>query len=170
MRFVGVDDLGAAHDGAQLVHGLNVAQRHDLREQIADGGALDGAGHDGAADGVGWKLVEKLVLAAAADDVQRIDALALDLLEPFEHPAVLERERFIDAPRELADGLGDRLLRFEAEVLNFLDHPASGEELAVVGIDDGAERLCLLGLFDDLIPTEAHAGLLPVAAALLNEP
>ena len=95
MRFVGVDDLGAAHDGAQLVHGLNIAQRHGLREQIADGRAFHGAGHDGAVNGVRRKLVEQLVLAAAADDVQRIDALALDLLEPFERPAVLERERFV---------------------------------------------------------------------------
>lgn len=58
MRFVGVDDLGAAHNGAQLVHGRNISQCHGLREQIADGGALDGAGHDGAVDGVGCKLVD----------------------------------------------------------------------------------------------------------------
>ncbi len=73
----------------------------------------------GAVNGVRRKLVEQLVLAAAADDVQRIDALALDLLEPFERPAVLERERFVDAPRDLPDRLGRGLVRLAAERLNF---------------------------------------------------
>ena len=134
------------------------------REQIADGGALDGAGHDGAVDGVGCKLVEKLVLAAAADNVQRVDTLALDLLQTLQCPAVFEREGFIDAPRDLAGGLRHGLVRLAAERLSFLDHPAAREELAVVGIDDGAEGLCLLRLLDNIVPAEAHAGLLPVAA------
>ncbi len=106
MRFVGVDGLGAAHDGAQLVHGLNVAQCHGLREQVADGSAFHGTGDDRTVEGVGCKLVEQFVLAAAADDVQRVDALALDLLQTLERPAVFERQRFIDAPRDLPDGLG----------------------------------------------------------------
>ena len=129
MRFVGVDGLGAAHDGAQLVHGLNVAQCHGLREQVADGSAFHGTGHDGAVNGVRRKLVEQLILAAAADDVQRIDTLALDLLQTLERPAVFEREGFIDAPRDLSDGLRDRLVRFAAEGLNFLDHPAPRQRI-----------------------------------------
>ena len=143
VRLVGIDSLGAAHDSAQLVHGLNIAQRHGLREQIADGCALDGAGDDGPVDGVCDKLIEQLILAAAADNVQRIDALALDLLQTLQCPAVFEREGFIDAPRDLSDSLRDRLVRFAAEGLNFLDHPASGKEFAVIGIDDGAEGFCL---------------------------
>ena len=83
VRLVGIDGLGAAHDGAQLVHRLDIAQRHGLREQIADGRALDGAGDNRTVEGVGCELVQQLILAAAADDVQRIDALALDLLERY---------------------------------------------------------------------------------------
>ena len=71
MRLIGADGLGTAHDGAQLVHGLNIAQRHGLREQIADGRALDRAGDDRTVEGVGCKLIEQLILAAAADNVQR---------------------------------------------------------------------------------------------------
>ena len=170
VRLVGIDGLGAAHDGAQLVHRLDIAQRHGLREQIADGRALDGAGDNRTVEGVGCELVQQLILAAAADDVQRIDALALDLLETLECPAVFECERFVDAPRDLADGLGHRLVRPAAVILNFLDHPATGEELAVIGFNDGAEGLCLLCFLDNVVPAEALTGLLPVAAALLNEP
>ena len=106
VRLVGIDGLGAAHDSAQLVHRPDIAQRHRLREQIADGRALDRAGDDRTVEGVGCKLVEQLILAAAADNVQRVDALALDLLQTLQRPAVLERQRFIDAPRDLPDGLG----------------------------------------------------------------
>ena len=77
MRLIGADGLGTAHNGAQFVHRRNIAQRHGLREQIADGCTLDGAGDDGPVDGVRDKLIEQLILAAAADDVQRIDTLAL---------------------------------------------------------------------------------------------
>ena len=75
MRLVGFDRLGAAHDGAQLVHIPNIAQRHGLREQVADGRALDRAGDDRAAGRVRGELVEQLVVAAAADNVERVDAL-----------------------------------------------------------------------------------------------
>ena len=126
VRLVGIDSLGTAHNGAQFVHRRNIAQRHGLGQQIADGCALDGAGDDGPVDGVCDKLIEQLILAAAADDVQRIDTLALDLLQTLERPAVFERQRFIDAPRDLSDGFGYRLVRLAAEGLNFLDHPASG--------------------------------------------
>ena len=157
MRAVGLDVCRPADHITQFVDVMDVAQRHGLREQIADGGALDGAGHDGAVDGVGCKLVEKLVLAATADDVQRIDALALDLLETLERPAVFERERFIDAPRDLPDSFRNRLVRFTAERLNLLDHPTAREELAVVGIDDRTEGLCLLRILDNIVPAEAHS-------------
>ena len=96
--------------------------------------------------------------------------MALDLLQTLQCPAVFERQRFIDAPRDLPDGLGYRLVRFAAEGLNFLDHPASGKEFAVIGIDDGAEGFCLFCLFHNVVPAEVLTGLLPVAAALLNEP
>ena len=170
MRAVGLDVCRPADHITQFVDVMDVAQRHGLREQVADGSALDGASHDGAVDGVGCKLVEKLVLAAAADDVQRVDALALDLLQTLERPAVFERQRFIDAARDLSDGFGNRLVRLAAEVLNFLDHPAAGEEFAVVGIDDGAEGLGLLRILDNVVPAEALTGLLPVSPALLDEP
>lgn len=104
MRLIGADGLGTAHNGAQFVHRRNIAQRHGLGQQIADGCALDGAGDDGPVDGVRDKLIEQLILAAAADDVQRIDTLALDLLQTLERPAVFKRQRFIDAPRDLPDG------------------------------------------------------------------
>ena len=74
VRLVGIDGLGAAHDGAQLVHRPDIAQRHGLREQIADGRALDRAGDDRSVDGIRRKLIQQPVLAAAADDVQRVDA------------------------------------------------------------------------------------------------
>ena len=115
MRLIGADGLGTAHNGAQFVHRRNIAQRHGLGQQIADGRALDGAGDDGPVDGVRDKLIEQLILAAAADDVQRVDTLALDLLQTLERPAVFERERFIDAPRDLPDGLRYRLVRLAAE-------------------------------------------------------
>ena len=93
MRAVGLDVYRPADHITQFVDVMDVAQSQGLREQVADGRAFHGTGHDGAVDGVGCKLVEKLVLAAAADDVQRVDALALDLLQTLERPAVFERQR-----------------------------------------------------------------------------
>ena len=44
MRAVGLDVCRPADHITQFVDVMDVAQRHGLREQIADGGALDGAG------------------------------------------------------------------------------------------------------------------------------
>ena len=164
------DSLRTADDLTKLRDVLDLAECHSLRKQIADGCTLDGAGHDGTVERIRDKLVEQLVLAAAADDVQLIDALALDFLEALQRPAVLEREGLIDAARDLTDSLRHGLICIAAVTLNFLDHLTAGEELAEVGINDGAERLRLFGFHNDLVPAVGVSGLDPIAAALLNEP
>ena len=59
-----------------------MAQGNGLHQDIAHGRGLDRAGEHGAAGGVGGELREQAVLRAAADDVDRLQPVAEDLLQP----------------------------------------------------------------------------------------
>src|SRR5437870_376765 len=69
-----------AHNRARLSKVFDMPSGHCLDENVADRGGFDGAGDNGAAGGVGGHLVEQLVLAAAADDVDYFDFAAEDVL------------------------------------------------------------------------------------------
>ena len=89
----------AVHAGLGAVephcHILDRAQRHGLGQQVADGRALHGTGYDLAVDGIGHHLVQQLVLDAAADDVQAVDPLALDLLQAFQGQTVAKGQELL---------------------------------------------------------------------------
>ena len=102
MRHVCLHRLGVPHDLAQLGKAADLTQRHGLRQQIADGRALDGAGDDRTVDGIRSHLVEHPVLDAAAHDIELCQLFALDLLQTLQCPAVFQGKRFIDAAGDLA--------------------------------------------------------------------
>ena len=96
---------------------------------------------------------------------------ALDLLQPLERPAVLERKGFIDAAGDLPDGLGDRLAGPAGERTGSSPAiwPPAKKVLSSVSMI-GAEGLGPLRFLDDVVPAELLPGLLPVSPALLDEP
>jgi hypothetical protein len=105
-----------------------------LDEQVAHRGGLDGTGHDGALASVGRELVKDGALRAAADDMNDLDPVAGEFLQPTDHFAILEREALVGAPDQLALGLRHRLLGFAAEILDGLRHVGRVEEARIVGL------------------------------------
>ena len=85
-------------------------------------------------------LAKQFIPNAAARDIERIDPRALHLLEPFQCPAILERETFIDAACKFARRSRLCLPHFFAIPHDLCAHIACGEERRVVGIDDGDKR------------------------------
>lgn len=93
----------------RIAGGLQVAVgagRDELYQQIAQRRALGWAGKDRQAGRVGGHLVEVVVLAAAADDVQACVGLAGQSLQLLDRAAVIARERVVDDLHDLAGGFG----------------------------------------------------------------
>src|SRR6267143_5781153 len=72
---------------------------HHLHRDFAERGRLDRSGHDRSARRVGRELIQQVVPRSAADDSNHIESRPGQLLERFEHRAVLEREAFENRPR-----------------------------------------------------------------------
>src|SRR5258706_10367469 len=101
---------------------------HCLNENVDDGGGFDRAGDDGTARGIGGHLVEQLVLAAAADNVDYFDFAPEDVLEAFERAAIGQREAVEAGADEVAARGGRLLAGFAAELLDLQRDLAGGKE------------------------------------------
>ena len=55
--------------------GALLAEGDGLKHDVASGGGFGRPGEDGNASGVGGELIEEIVVAAAADDVEQLDFL-----------------------------------------------------------------------------------------------
>ena len=78
-RLEAFDGEAVADDGSGVGEGVDRADGHGLDADVSGRCRLNGAGDDGAGAGVGGHLVEKLVLGAAADDVDGLDFLSGDV-------------------------------------------------------------------------------------------
>ena len=168
MGFVGFHGLGIPNDLTDGVPVFQLSQGNGLHQQVADGSPFDGTCDHGAVDGISGHMVEQLVLDAAADDVQCIQLGTLDLFQPLQRPAVLEGQRFVDAPGDLSRRFRNGLPGFAAKVLNFTCHVAACEERTLIRVHDGTERFGCFGKLYNLIPGVFVAGLDPISAALLD--
>ena len=73
--FEGAEGVGLADDFAGGAEGWDVAEGDGLEHDVAGGGGFGGSGENRNADGVGGKLIEEIVVAAATDDVEQFDFL-----------------------------------------------------------------------------------------------
>src|SRR5687768_13042961 len=99
-----------------------------LQDDIAGGGGFGGAGENGNSGGVGGELIEEIVIAAAADDVETIDFLIRELLDLAQCSAVKERERFERAADECPFGFRRGLAGAAAELDDLRNHVFWREE------------------------------------------
>ena len=149
---------------------MQLPTRAHLDEQVTQRRRLDGAGNDRPLAGVSRELVKNPALGAAADNVNDLDTVAGEFLQPAEHFAILEREALVGASDQLAFGLRHGLPGFAAEVLNGLRHVGRIEEARVIGVNDGPERWSLGGHLRELaVFVFATAGI-EGAFALLHQP
>ena len=89
--FKSFDSFGSADDSPEFQNIPDIPCCHGLRKKVSDRGPFDRPGHDCASCRIRGKLIEKPVADAAARDIELVNTAALDLLQPFESPAVLAR-------------------------------------------------------------------------------
>ena len=126
LRGEGAGGEGLGDEGAAGGDGGEGSGGDGLRHDVSQCGSFDGACEDGHAGGVGGHLVEKVVLAAAADDVQRSELSAGDFFEHSGDLCICDGEGFEDDAGELAVGGGDGLVGFRAMGGDFARHVAGG--------------------------------------------
>ena len=83
-----------ADDFSRLGDAANGALSYGLRDDVANCGGFDRAGHNAAIGGVGGHLAKQRVLGTTADDVNRLDAIADQFFEESEHHPIAERKAF----------------------------------------------------------------------------
>ena len=147
-----------------------MAEGDGLDQNVAEGGAFRRSGDDGDLERVGGILIERGVLAAAADDVEALDFLAG---EPFEFPqgvAVEQREAFVDAAHARADVGRHGLAGLAAKVGDLFRHVVRTQEPRVIGVDERDKGCGGDGELFEFGELHFLAGLGPVTARFLNEP
>ena len=77
LRLIGAHLERAPHHLPAFRKRAEQAQADRLHQHIADRGRFDGAGDDRAIARIGGELAQQRVLAAAADDVDRVQLLRL---------------------------------------------------------------------------------------------
>lgn len=166
----GAEGIGVADDFAGGGEGWDVTEGDGLEHDVTGGGGFSGAGEDGNAGSIGGELIEEIVVAAAADDVETIDLLVSELFDLAKGAAIKERETFEGAANEAAFGLGGGLAGAAAELDELRDHVFGREKFVRGRIDEGGERLSVAGEGGEcgVIEVASFAG--PLAFAFLEKP
>src|SRR4051812_4535487 len=88
--------------------------RHCLHHHIAKGSGFDWASHDRTLAGIGGQLAEQPVLAATTYDAHTFQAVAYQLLQRTQGPAIAQRQTLQGATHDLTYSLRRRLARTTA--------------------------------------------------------
>src|SRR5262249_19556438 len=143
---------------------------YSLDQHVANGGSLRRPGNYLAPDRIGGKLIEERVLAATANDVQTRDRPTGELLHFFKSHAVIQRQAFKDAARELTRGFGRGLARFQTIGKNFLRHITRLHESLSSRVDQRSESLRCLCLPGQSGIVELKTLSRPLATRFLQNP
>ena len=100
--FVRYQLIGAGDDAAQVRQVADLTEGHCLHERVAHRSGFIRSDDDTSAGGVGRHLVEQRILAAAADDMNRVETLLQDRFERGQLFAISEGETFERGANELA--------------------------------------------------------------------
>ena len=122
-----------------------MAQRDRLDQDVSCRRRFDRAGQDGNLQRVGRKLVEQLVPAAAAHNVQPLDAASDQLFDLQQSPAIEQRQAFQDTT-DVAPGSSGRgwpVSRQNAAIVSW--HILGAKKSRVGRIDQGNKRRRLRG-------------------------
>ena len=151
---LGVDALdieGAGNAGTGIGQVGKIAAGDHLNDKVADAGTFDGAGEHGEPAGIGRHLVEVVILAAAAHDVDARVVVARKLTQALDGLGIRARKAAVVGTHDLAHGVRDRLAALGTGLLNLLDHGVGGQETVVVDIDIRLEGLSLAAERTELV-------------------
>lgn len=140
-EFLGETRYGLGGNAGGGVAGLCVFESSELDGEIADGGAFDRAEKDLQSGAGRGEAIEKMILAAAADDEEAAKLFASDLLNGREDFGVAGGEAVEDEIRDFGDGRGVGSAEWrDAGVLklrvDFVNGIAREHEFGFVDVDE----------------------------------
>ena len=162
----GLERNRLAHEAAHQLDVGSFSGSQRLNHDIAHGSSFRRARNHGDADGICRPLVEQLVAASSADDVQHFYRIGRKRLKVFQHLAVAQGKALEDAAHDLPARLDGRLLVCRAIRLDGFFHIRRVGEDRVIGRNQVAERFAGIRLGYQF----GIRSLAPSGTATLQEP
>ena len=130
---------GAADDFASFPDGVEMAEGERLDQNVAGRGGFGRPGENGEVDGIGGELIEQIVVAAAANDVETFHFISCNDGDLVERASVKQCEAFESAADEGAFVRGDGVIGSAAEFGDLCGHVLGSKKFFRGRIDERSE-------------------------------